>query len=67
MTAPLVGWLCDRYGPRKVALPGLVGLSLAFFAARVANDALAVRLFNQHMPTETRDHQARLCARDGGP
>ena len=35
--------------------------------ARVANDALAVRLFNQHMPTETRDHQARLCARDGGP
>ena len=40
LTAPLVGWLCDRYGPRKVALPGLVGLSLAFFAASRMNEML---------------------------
>ncbi|MEM7018974.1 MAG: MFS transporter, partial [Pseudomonadota bacterium] len=32
-TAPLVGWLTDRYGPRAVALPGLIGLSLGFAAA----------------------------------
>lgn len=40
LTAPLVGWLCDRYSPRKVALPGLVGLSLAFFAASRMNGEL---------------------------
>ena len=40
LTAPVVGWLCDRYGPRKVALPGLVGLSLAFFAASRMNGEL---------------------------
>jgi hypothetical protein len=33
----------------------------------MANDALAARLFNQHMPAKTSNHQARLCARDGGP
>ena len=40
LTAPVVGWLCDRYGPRKVALPGLVGLMLAFFAASRMNGEL---------------------------
>ena len=40
LTAPVVGWLCDRYGPRKVALPGLVGLTLAFFAASHMNGEL---------------------------
>ena len=40
LTAPVVGWLCDRYGPRKVALPGLFGLMLAFFAASRMNGEL---------------------------
>ena len=40
LTAPVVGWLCDRYGPRKVALPGLVGLTLAFIAASRMNGEL---------------------------
>ncbi len=40
LTAPVVGWLCDRYGPRKVALPGLLGLALAFVAASRMNGEL---------------------------
>lgn len=30
LTAPLVGWLIDRYGVRKVAAPSLIGIALAF-------------------------------------
>ncbi len=30
LTAPLWGWLIDRFGPRRVILPSVVGLSLAF-------------------------------------
>ncbi len=30
LTAPLVGWLNDRHGPRALALPGLVGLAVGF-------------------------------------
>ena len=37
LTAMGVGWLNDRYGPRPVALPGLVGLALAFFFAANMN------------------------------
>ncbi len=33
VTAPVVGWLCDRFGARTVALPGLVGLSAGFLLA----------------------------------
>lgn len=29
LTAPVVGWIVDRYGARKVALTGLVGLTFA--------------------------------------
>ena len=40
LTAMGVGWLNDRYGPRPVALPGLVGLALAFFFAANMNGSL---------------------------
>lgn len=40
LTAPIVGWLNDRYGPRAIALPGLVGMSLAFFLAAGMNGEL---------------------------
>ena len=33
LTAPVIGWLNDRYGPRRVALPSIVGLSLGFLFA----------------------------------
>jgi MFS family permease len=35
-----VGWLNDRYGPRPVALPGLVGLAIGFFLAANMNGSL---------------------------
>jgi len=33
LTSPLVGWLNDRYGPRRVALPSMLGLSCGFLLA----------------------------------
>ncbi len=30
VTAPLWGWLIDRYGPRRIILPSIVGMALAF-------------------------------------
>jgi OFA family oxalate/formate antiporter-like MFS transporter len=33
LTAPIVGWFIDRYGARRVALPGIVGLSMGFVLA----------------------------------
>ena len=33
LTSPLVGWLIDRFGARRMALPSMIGLSLAFFLA----------------------------------
>ena len=30
VTSPLWGWLIDRYGPRRVILPSVIGMSLAF-------------------------------------
>ena len=33
LTAPVVGWLIDRYGARRIALPGILGLSLGFVLA----------------------------------
>lgn len=33
LTAPLIGMLSDRYGPRALVLPGLVGLGIGFFIA----------------------------------
>ena len=33
LTAPVIGWLNDRYGPRRVALPSMLGLSLGFLGA----------------------------------
>ena len=33
LTSPLVGWLIDRYGARRVALPSVLGLGIGFFLA----------------------------------
>ncbi len=33
LTSPLVGWLIDRYGARRVALPSVLGLGCGFFFA----------------------------------
>ena len=40
LTAPVVGWLTDRYGPRALALPGLIGLAVGFCIAGSMNGAL---------------------------
>jgi len=40
LTAPIVGWLIDRYGARKIALPGLVGLGAGFLIASQMNAQL---------------------------
>lgn len=40
LTAIFVGSLCDRYGPRALVLPGLIGLSLGFFVAAGMNGEL---------------------------
>ena len=40
ITAPVVGWLLDRVGARKMALSGLIGLSIALFAASMMNGQL---------------------------
>ena len=38
LTAPITGWMIDRFGPRAVALPSIVGVSLGLFiAARAAS------------------------------
>ncbi len=42
LAGPLVGWLIDRYGSRRIALPGLVGLSLGFFMASLMDGSLWV-------------------------
>ena len=33
LTSPVVGWLNDRYGSRRVALPAMVGVGLGFLLA----------------------------------
>lgn len=40
LTAPVVGWLSDRYGPRALVLPCLVGLGVGFFIAAAMNGEL---------------------------
>ncbi|MFK7914193.1 MAG: MFS transporter [Pseudomonadales bacterium] len=40
LTAPAVGWLCDRFGARALAIPGLVGLSCGFLMAAAMNGEL---------------------------
>jgi MFS transporter, OFA family, oxalate/formate antiporter len=40
LTAPVVGWLNDRYGPRAMALPGLIGLAVGFGIAMSMNGQL---------------------------
>lgn len=40
LTAPVVGWLCDRFGARRLALPALVGLSAGFLIAASMNGEL---------------------------
>ncbi len=40
LTAPVVGWFIDRYGARRVALPGIVGLSVGFFLASLMEGEL---------------------------
>ncbi len=41
LTAPLVGWLIDRYGVRKVAGPSLLGIALAFVLVSRVGPSLA--------------------------
>jgi len=33
LTSPLIGWLNDKYGPRRVALPSMIGLALGLLTA----------------------------------
>lgn len=33
LTAPITGWMIDRYGPRAVAIPSIIGVSLGLFVA----------------------------------
>lgn len=33
LTSPLIGWLNDKYGPRRVALPSMIGLSVGLLTA----------------------------------
>lgn len=42
LTAPVVGWLIDRYGPRAIALPCIIGLSAGFFLAATVDGRLWV-------------------------
>ncbi|MEM7001603.1 MAG: MFS transporter [Pseudomonadota bacterium] len=42
LTAPLVGWLADRYGARRLALPAMVGLAAGFFLAATVDGELWV-------------------------
>lgn len=42
ITAPIVGWLIDKFGARPIALSGLIGLSLALFIASTMNGELWV-------------------------
>jgi MFS family permease len=41
LTAPLTGWMVDRFGPRPVALPSILGVSIGLLLASRA-DTLAV-------------------------
>ena len=36
LTAPLTGWLIDRFGPRTIALPSLVGVAIGMLVASFA-------------------------------
>jgi MFS transporter, OFA family, oxalate/formate antiporter len=36
LSAPVTGWMVDRFGPRAVALPSLVGVALGLFIASLA-------------------------------
>lgn len=36
LVSPFVGWLIERYGPRKVALPSLLGVAAGLFVASLA-------------------------------
>ena len=33
LTSPIIGWLNDKYGPRRVALPSMIGLSVGLLTA----------------------------------
>lgn len=45
LTAPIVGMLSDRYGPRALVLPCLLGLGVGFFIAAASNGHLYVLYF----------------------
>lgn len=40
LTAPVTGWLVDRYGARRVALPGFAGVALGMVVAAMAGSPL---------------------------
>lgn len=45
LTAPAVGWLSNRYGARRIALPGLVGLGSGFLLAATVDGELWLLYF----------------------
>ena len=45
LTAIGVGWLTDKFGARRVALPGLIGLSAGFLVAAAMNGQLWMLYF----------------------
>ncbi|MBX9664287.1 MFS transporter [Novosphingobium sp.] len=44
LTAPVTGWLVDRYGARKVALPGFAGVALGMMIAALAGSTVVFYL-----------------------
>jgi predicted MFS family arabinose efflux permease len=40
LTAPIVGWLNDRYGSRRVVMPAMAGVSVGFFIASTMDERL---------------------------
>jgi MFS family permease len=44
LTAPVTGWMVDRYGARRVALPGFAGVALGMVVAAMAGSTLVFYL-----------------------
>ncbi|MDF7774808.1 MFS transporter [Sphingomonas sp. AOB5] len=42
LMSPLVGALVQKYGARRVAMPGLVGLALSFFLASISGSSILI-------------------------
>lgn len=44
LTAPVTGWMVDRYGVRRVALPGFAGVALGMMVAAMAGSPMVFYL-----------------------